>query len=247
MPKRITSPITKGQTPYSRDRMIDTIIDFILPHLCPGCQKCMHTPGFCSTCWNNLHFISEPCCLLCGNPGWLGGKDLCRSCRSEVPMFHHHRALWAYGSVSRRIVFALKHGRQRYLASLLASWMLPMIVKQPIDCLVPVPLHQHRLAKRGFNQSAILATAIGRLTGIPVHLHGLHRPLATPSQGGFSAQQRHENVMGAFESTKDWTGQRIMLIDDVFTTGATLNACTLALREAGSHHIYAATLAKVVA
>jgi ComF family protein len=193
-----------------------------------------------------LHFITPPYCDLCGNPGVLGLRDLCHSCRLQTPLFNRHRALWEYGTVSRRIIFGLKHGRQRYLANLLAPWIVPIILQHPVDCLIPVPLHQNRLAGRGFNQAAILATEIGRLTGIPVKLQGLTRPLKAPSQGRFSAQQRRENVMGAFESRRSWDGQSVLLIDDVFTTGSTLNACTYALREAGAHHIHAVTLAKVL-
>jgi ComF family protein len=225
---------------------IGPLVDFILPHLCPGCQTKMQTPGFCPSCWMKLDFITPPYCQLCANPSALSGKNLCRSCQADIPLFHSHRALWAYGSLSRRIVFALKHGRQRYLAHLIAPWLVPLALCHRVDFLVPVPLHPHRLAQRGFNQSALLASALSRLTGIPVAIEGLNRPYKASSQGRFSAQKRKENVMGIFTSSRDWDGQNILLIDDVFTTGATLNACTQALREANAHHVHGLTLAKVI-
>jgi ComF family protein len=163
----------------------------------------------------------------------------------DTPLFNSHRALWTYGPLSRRIIFGLKHGRQRYLADLVAPWLVPLALQHPVDCIIPVPLNADRLARRGFNQAALLATALGQCTGIPVWLNGLIRPLKTPSQGGFSAVQRRENVMGVFSSPNMWHGQKILLVDDVFTTGATLNACAYALRESRAHHVHAITLAKI--
>lgn len=205
----------------------------------------MQTPGFCASCWLQLDFIIEPYCALCGNPMRIESRVLCRSCLNQTLLLNSHRSLWLYGPLSRRIIFSLKHGRQRYLADLMAPWMVPLVWHHPIDCIIPVPLHPKRLAKRGFNQSALLAKAIGRLTGIPVMYHGLSRLFKTESQGRFSAQQRKDNVMGVFSSTLSWNHQKIMLIDDVFTTGATLNACAYALRQSGAHHVHAVTIAKV--
>lgn len=223
-----------------------TALNFILPHLCPVCQSCQHTAGFCASCWIKIHFLRPPYCELCGNPGILGSRNICGPCLADTPLFHRHRSLWEYGALTRRLIFALKHGHQRHLVELLATWITPLVLEKPVDFLIPVPLHQDRLAQRGFNQSAVLATALSRSTGIPVALQGLRRLFKTPSQGRFSAHQRRENVMGVFESLRSWDHQRILLIDDVFTTGATLNACAQTLSQAGAHRIYAITLAKVV-
>ena len=221
------------------------LLDFILPHLCPGCQSSLQTPGFCCACWVKLRFITKPYCQLCGNPGILGHNMLCHGCRTHTPLFHRHRSLWEYGPVSRRIIFALKHGRQRHLAKMLASWVLPLVLEKPVDCIVPVPLHQERLTQRGFNQCVLLATEISSLCGIPVDLSSLRRPLKSPSQGHFSSQQRQDNVMCAFSASPDVANKRILILDDVFTTGATLNACSTALQQAGASCIHAVTVAKV--
>ena len=130
---------------------------------------------------------------------------------------------------------------------MLASWLLPLVLEHPVDCIIPVPLHQDRLAQRGFNQCALLATALERLSGIPVDLHSLKRPIKVPSQHLFSAQQRYDNVVGAFSASPYLEGKRVLILDDVFTTGATLNACTEALKESGVSCIHAVTLAKVLA
>jgi ComF family protein len=218
------------------------LLDFVLPHLCPGCQTNMHTPGFCCSCWMKLRFITNPYCPLCGNPG---GSTLCHGCRTDTPLFHKHRSLWEYGPVSRRIIFALKHGRQRHLAKLLAHWVLPLVLEHVVDCIIPVPLHQDRLRQRGFNQCGLLVQEIGKLCGIPVDFHSLMRPLGAPSQGRFSPQQRQDNVMGAFSAHSEVENKRVLVIDDVFTTGATLNACAVALQQAGVFSVHAVTIAKV--
>lgn len=163
----------------------------------------------------------------------------------DTPVFHKHRSLWEYGPVSRRVIFALKHGRQRHLAKLLAHWLLPLALEHMVDCIIPVPLHHDRLRRRGFNQCALLATEIGKLCSIPVKLSSLERPLGAPSQGRFSPQQRQDNVMGAFSAKPELANKRILLIDDVFTTGATLNACASALQQVSVCSIHAVTIAKV--
>jgi ComF family protein len=124
--------------------------------------------------------------------------------------------------------------------------MVPLIGSQPVDRIIPVPLHPHRLAQRGFNQAALLAQALGKLTGIPVDLHSLVRITPTLSQHGFSSQQRWDNVHQAFKALPCVAHRRILLVDDVCTTGATLNASATALRAQNARHVNAITVAKVL-
>lgn len=226
--------------------MYTSFVDFVFPHLCPGCQRTVHTPGFCGACWKSLDFIAPPFCLLCGNPFSLYAKKICAQCQDQVPAFNGHRSLWRYGPLSRKVIFALKHGRQRYLASMMAHWLLPLTLEYSVDCIMPVPLHWKRLAYRGFNQAALIAQNIAQLSGIPLELHRLKRSWDTPSQSRFSPQQRQENVSHVFTCQALPPQSHVLLIDDVYTTGATLTACAHILKEAGAHHVYALTLAKVV-
>ena len=224
---------------------LSKVINFIFPHLCPGCHTVMSNQGFCPSCWSKLTFITPPWCALCGQPFATSCTTLCLACQKKIPLFNSHRALWHYGPVSRRVIFSFKHGKQRYLTPLLAKWLLPLALSLKVDYVLPVPLHPHRLAYRGFNQSCVLAQALSRMTAIPLVREGLIRIFKTPSQGRFSLSQRQDNVQGAFTSSHEWSGESFLLIDDVYTSGATLNACTMALKDAGAHHVHALTLAKV--
>ncbi len=225
-----------------------SLTDFIFPFICPGCQDVQGSEGFCPECWKRLDFISTPICLLCGNPSSSQEKGLCYQCRLWTPLFTSHRSLWRYGPMSRKVIFSLKHGHYKYLAHLFAQWLVPLAAGLSVHYIIPVPLHPGKLKQRGFNQAAILAQEFSRLTGIPILLESLLRVTETVSQGRFSHSRRTENVEGAFECVEHpfLEGADILLIDDVYTTGATLNACTKALRGAGVSQIHGLTLAKVV-
>jgi ComF family protein len=226
--------------------MISKIVDFVFPFLCLGCHKVVYSQGLCAACWSKLNFITPPYCQLCGNPLPVDFLSLCSQCKLWVPLFNSHRALWRYGPISRKIIFGLKHGRQRYLASLLATYLLPLALPMSVHCVVPVPLHKKRLSKRGFNQSALIAQWICRFTGLPLLLHDLKRWTGAGFQGGLSFQKRQEQVWGVFQCDKEFSGESILLIDDVYTTGATLNSCVSALKEMGAGQVHALTIAKVV-
>lgn len=223
-------------------------VNFFFPLLCVGCGRSLETRGLCAQCWSCVEFIVPPYCALCGNPFAEKGGAVCRLCLQKTPCFNSHQSLFVYGPLTRRLIFGLKYGRQRHLAYLFAHWLLPKVLDYVVDMIVPVPLHPKKLAQRGFNQAAIMADALGILTGIPVQKKELVRHLNTPSQGFFSQDQRSENVLGAFSAPGNRVeGMRILLIDDVYTTGATLDACTAALRQSGALHVHALTLVKVAA
>jgi ComF family protein len=227
--------------------VIRFLANFLFPLSCVGCGRFVDSKGLCAQCWSSVDFIVPPYCALCGNSLGERGGAVCRLCRQKTPLFNSHQSLFAYGPLTRQLIFGLKYGRKRYLTHLFAQWLLPKALQHVVDIIVPVPLHPRKLAQRGFNQAALVADALGRLMGIPVHKKMLVRHLNTPSQGFFSQDQREENVFGAFSVPKVQTkGARILLIDDVYTTGATLGACTYALKESGALHVHALTLAKVL-
>ena len=157
-----------------------------------------------------------------------------------------------YDAASRRPVLDLKRSGRRDGLATLSSWMLQSgrTLVDEADLIVPVPLHYARLVRRGFNQSGWLAQEISRQSGTPVMVDALKRTRRTPTQGGLSARARRRNVAGAFTITKRAatriSGRRILLVDDVLTTGATVSACTRALKQAGAANVDVLVLARVV-
>lgn len=230
-------------------------MNLVLPPRCLGCAAIVEAQGtICATCWAQLDFITAPFCARCGLPFEVPAEPgtECGACIADPPPFNRHRTLWAYGPVSRALVLGLKHGDQIHTARPLAGFLARAApdLFDSNDVLVPVPLHKWRLLRRRFNQSAVIAMALSKQTGLPTAPQGLERQRATRSQGGLTAEQRRRNVTGAFAVPARQRplieGQRVLLIDDVYTTGATLRACCRALINAGAAQIDALTVARVL-
>ncbi|PWE16804.1 ComF family protein [Marinicauda salina] len=175
---------------------------------------------------------------------------MCGACAARPPRVSRARSALVYDAASRALALQLKHaGRTDGLAAF-GRWMARAggDLLADADALVPVPLHRRRLRARRFNQSLLLARAVSRVTGLPVDAHALARVKPTPSQGGRSAKARMRNVSGAFAARDPGRvrGARLVLIDDVYTTGATLEACARALARGGAADVMAITLSRVV-
>jgi ComF family protein len=203
--------------------------------------------------WSKLHFLSDPLCACCGMPLDLAVEEgqLCGACLVRRPVYNRARAALAYGDVSRELVLALKYQGRRDSLDLLARWMARAGAEllQDADVIVPVPLHYFRLVRRGFNQSVWLAAPLARKSGAELCVDVLKRMRATPIQGGLSEEGRRRNVQGAFRTRKSREARirdkKILLIDDVLTTGATAEACSRALKRAGAQCVDVLTLARV--
>jgi ComF family protein len=201
-----------------------------------------------------LHFISDPLCDRCGVPldYRTGDETWCVVCLARPPRWDRARAALVYDETSRRPVLDLMRSGRRDGLPALTGWMRQAggVLIEEADVLVPVPLHYTRLVVRGFNQSGWLAQTIGAETGRRVLVDGLVRMRRTPSQAGLAGRARRRNVSGAFRVRPGRKGQiegkRVLLIDDVLTTGATLSACTRALKQAGARHVDVLVLARVV-
>ena len=229
-------------------------VDIVLPPRCPGCGTMVADPGaVCPSCWGGIDFITAPMCACCGLPFAYetGPAAVCGDCARQPPLFGRARSVMTYTDASRRFVLAFKHADRTDAAPAWGTWLARAgrDLLAEADLIVPVPLHRRRLISRRYNQAALLAQALGRETGLPVAVDALMRTRPTPSQGRMSRSQRARNVAGAFkvrprqESTvKD---ARIVLVDDVMTTGATLTACIRALLTAGAANADALTLARV--
>ena len=203
--------------------------------------------------WSKLQFLSEPLCARCGaafeiavEPG-----QVCAACIADPPAYDRARAALVYGDVSRELVLGLKYQGRRDGLTLLAGWMAGAgkDLLSEAELIVPVPLHYVRLVRRGFNQSGWLAAALARSSGVRLSVDALKRVRSTPIQGGLSSTGRRRNVQGAFRvrgTAKGVVkGKRVLLVDDVLTTGATAEACTVALKRAGARCVDVLTLARV--
>lgn len=216
----------------------------------------MSAPGeLTPAAWTDVRFLDAPWCASCGMPFDypIGKGAVCGACagQADAPC-RISRAAFVYDEKSRRLVLMLKHAGRTDGLRVFGRWMMRAGADalEGADALIPIPLHAHRLRKRRFNQSFLLARALSQSSGLPVEPHMLARTRSTPSQGGLSAKARRRNVAGAFtvrESAKPFVrGRRFVLVDDVHTTGATLQACARVLKRAGAEDVTAITLARVV-
>jgi len=201
-----------------------------------------------------LNFITGASCDMCSQPLALdlGAQAQCGACSAHPRPWHQARAGLAYDDVSRIPILALKRAGRRDGLKVMANWMVTAgsDILDLSDLIMPIPLHYRRLVSRGYNQSGWLASAIGKQVGKPVNHTALIRARATPSQAGLSPRARARNVSGAFKVRPSKAGKvkdkQIILVDDVFTTGATLSAATKALKKAGAAQVRVLVLARVV-
>jgi predicted amidophosphoribosyltransferase len=229
-------------------------LDLLLPAQCLTCDATVDAPGrFCATCFAATGFVTEPCCRRCGVPFEVaadGGPDLtCGACRAEPPVYGRARGALRYDAQARRVVLPLKHGDRVEHAAALAPFMLRagMSLVREADVLVPVPLHRRRLIGRRYNQAALLAGAVAQLGGKPVLVDGLRRVRATAVLGSLSAAARAQEVADAFAMRpgRVVAGLRVLLVDDVMTSGATASACTRVLLAAGAAGVDVLVAARV--
>ncbi len=223
------------------------LIDLFFPPRCVGCTRAGF--AFCPHCAQSVAPVVDPLCAHCGRPQ-PQPVDFCHGCHSGGrDAFALVRVATLYGDPLRGAIHALKYGGQPELAPLLARYLIAAAQQPPwldilpdIDGVIPVPLHAQRLAERGFNQSALLAGAFAEGTGLRLAESWLRRERETRSQVGLNGAERRQNVADAFVAEAEVAGKRLLLVDDVFTTGATLTACAQSLRLAGAKAIYGLAL-----
>ncbi|HSC27446.1 MAG TPA: ComF family protein [Vicinamibacterales bacterium] len=231
----------------------DSLIGVLLAPSCVGCDRPLAEPtrgAVCARCWAGVVPFTPPLCRRCGDPlpSWRVisvASDTCPRCRRRRSAIAMSGAIGAYDGPLRRIVHALKYSGRRSLAAPLGALLRGHSagVLAGADALVPVPLHRSRRRARGFNQAEDLAAHLG----LPLRA-ALRRRRATPSQTDLPAARRHANVRGAFALARgaDVRGLCLVLVDDVSTTGATLESCARVLVQAGAHEVRAVTAARVV-
>lgn len=232
------------------------VADLVLPPSCPVCRARLGSAGgLCSDCWQKVLFLERPWCERLGTPLPidLGPGILSAPAVADPPSFARARSAVSYEGPVPDLIHALKYADRTDLAPMLGAWMARAAheLVGDADMLVPIPLHWGRLASRRFNQAALLAHQVGRLTGLPVATRLLLRTRRTPRQVGLGRDERERNMRGAFmvpaARKAMLAGRRPILVDDVLTTGATLEAATRALLAAGAAAVDVLTLARVVA
>ena len=234
--------------------VLNRAFDFVFTSFCPICDGRVFKDGYsyvCQDCLDTLAWVRGVRCKLCGIP--MAGMDFqgltCSGCREENLLFDQGRCLFVLEEKARRMIHDIKYHGARIILRDMPSWLdRSEGFREYLEgtVLVPVPLHRRRLGSRGFNQSEWIAHAFRKAVGPSVEVvHGLKRKKNTPTQTKLDRSQRKENVKNAFALTRKnhlRKEDRIMLIDDVFTTGATLNACAEVLREEGFSQVSIATL-----
>ena len=239
------------------------LIDFVLPPRCIVTGEIVDQQGVLSpTAWRELNFIAKPQCVRCGIPfEFIEEADIqedstqgsvCAGCMKYPPLYRMARSALVYDDASRDIVLGFKHGDQIHAAPCFVPWLerAGADILEHADFLVPIPLHRWRLLRRRFNQSAVMTQHLSKSSKIPFILNALERVRATPVQGYLQPKERKKNVKNAFAVPEGIIpkirNKHIVLIDDVYTTGATVSECAKALLKNGAGTVDVLTLARVV-
>ena len=236
---------------------LNDVSDVIFPPQCLGCTEILHPHSrqlFCSDCKEKIKFITGNLCPVCGTifPDSPAPSHLCGNCLENKTYFSCARAVVSYETIILHVIHQFKYGNNISVGALLASFMadfsFPDVDFTDYSLIIPVPLHIKRLRQRGFNQSLILAQALAKKWQIPVNFSLLKRHKFTLTQTGLNKAERNKNIKGAFEVSdkKNIAGKNVILIDDVYTTGATINECAKTLIKAGAQKVTVLTLARVL-
>lgn len=229
-----------------------SLLDLLLPPVCPLCRMGPVASGtlLCSSCAQGITLLDSPCCPSCSlpYPAEVTPDHLCEECLRDPPAFERALAVGLFDGVLREAIHRFKFrgaiGLDRVLASLIHSQYISELQSFGAHLLVPVPLHSSRLKQRCYNQSLLLSRRLGKVLGIAVASRALRRTRETGEQQGLSGKERRANLRGAFEATRIVEGRRVVLLDDVMTTGATVRECSRVLKRAGAEQVFVVALAR---
>lgn len=230
-------------------QIFNMCLDVIYPRRCPVCDEIVMPKGtlICRGCFTELSYVKGPTCKKCGKEVCGETIEYCYDCTRHSRSFEYGAALLNYDEKARRSMVRIKYNNKRqyldFYAEAICRRYGTQIRQMCAQAFIPVPIHSSRRRKRGFNQAELLAHAISRRLEIPVYDHILHRSKKTSPQNQLSPEERLHNLEKAFEAGAIPAGViDVILVDDIYTTGSTLEACTRALKKAGIRHVYAITI-----
>jgi len=236
--------------------LLKALTDFFFPPLCHICRTFIPDAGpvhICRSCRDQMRPVSYPLCQVCGIPfAGIGADHPCGGCLKKPPSFDAARAGFVYDGHCRELIHAFKYQNKtllrRPLALLAGECLTEFVASQHPDLVVPVPLHRKRLHSRGFNQAVLLGELLAHEWRLPLERRALQRIRWTEPQLSLSADERRENVTGAFAVANSVAvaGKRVLLVDDVLTTGSTVEECSRMLKRAGALNVVVATVARTV-
>lgn len=237
--------ITGGQDGFARKlkQYVQGLLIQLYPNRCPVCGKVLYDTDICPGCRKKLKYVTQPACFSCGKPLDDGSLEYCADCRKGRHEFRQGKAVFCYQGQVRGMLYRYKYGNRRdyteffakEAARLYAGW----IRRQAIELIVPVPLSAKKMRKRGYNQAEIFAKRLAELVGLPCGGRLLVRTRDTAPQKQLSAQERKNNLKNAFKIRENIVNlKRVLLVDDIYTTGSTIDAASLALKQAGVKEVY---------
>ena len=232
------------------EKYLDKIISVIYPRHCPVCEEIVSPTGrmFCKDCIRKLSFVKTPVCLKCGKEIFDAQKEYCEDCAKRKKSYEYGMALLNYDELTEKIMINIKyHNKREYikaLSKLLVSRYGSEILKLKVDVLLPIPVHKKRLRQRGYNQSELITKEVAKELNLSYSEDVLVRNKNTKAQKELSPEQRLANLSAAFACSEEAKRYRkVLLVDDIYTTGSTIEACTRLLKEKGVREVYYVSLA----
>lgn len=242
--------LLKGIWKYSR-QVAESTVDLLYPPKCPFCEEILTEQEkqdlVCGLCRGRLQYIGNDYCMKCGRPLLAEQEEYCRDCGKKQHFFTQGRSVFVYCTPVKQSLFRMKNSNRQEYARFYAEVMYQnfgrWIENSRIDVILPIPMYPAQKRIRGFNQAELLAVKLGKMTGITVARHLLVKGKDTHAQKSLDAKGRAENLKDAFEVKYRFDGERVLLVDDIYTTGATVDAAAKVLLQAGADGIYVITAA----
>ena len=227
-------------------KIIDRCLGMLYPQTCCFCGK-ISTKSICKSCEKKVTYVTEPLCKKCGKPIRYEEQEYCGDCKEKTSYFEQGKSIWIHSGNVRWSVYQFKYHNRRIYGKFYAEEMKRLygewICQKHIDVIVPIPLHRKRRRKRGYNQAEILAKHLGRLMAITVDTKGVVRIENTKPQKELNHKERKKNLKTAFRISKHWKCRKnVLLIDDIYTTGNTIDAVAKVLRENGADKVWFLTI-----
>lgn len=233
-------------------RFFYSLKDLCFPLICCNCGEYVESKGLCADCWKQIKWISEPKCLNCGIPFEINVQKICEHCLKKKPAFDNAVSVFEYNDFSKNMILKFKYNDATYMSEQFSSWMYRVceLDIKNANFIIPVPIHFVKRLKRKYNQSELLAKEISEKSGIKYEPRILKKIKNTLAQEGLSKVHRQKNIKGTFEVDKKYVHlldkKTIVIVDDVLTTGATVNECAKMLKKCGVEKIIVITLARVI-